>query len=166
MKLQEIERKFLVKDNSYRNNADRVYAISQGYLNPDPDRCVRVRAQGERGFLTVKGASTMDGTTRFEWEREIPVEEAKVLLKMCRPALIEKTRYEIKVDGYTFEVDEFAGVNHGLIVAEIELTDVDEDFPIPHWLGEEVTGDQRYYNAQLSRVPYCIWGNAGLFSAQ
>lgn len=166
MGLQEIERKFLVKNEDFKITAERHFEVNQGYLSRDPERNVRVRVTDDKAFLTIKGASSEDGTTRFEWEREIPYQEGRELLKLCIPAIIEKTRYIVKVGHYTYEVDVFSGVNQGLIVAEIELNSADEYFTKPEWLGEEVTGDERYYNSKLSRVPYCIWGNAGLFSAQ
>lgn len=166
MEMKEIERKFLVKDDTFKEVAFNKLVIVQGYLNRNPRRTVRVRTMGNQGFMTVKGISSFDGTTRFEWEKEIPYEEAKVLLELCELATIEKERYLVKAGIHTFEVDEFHGVNEGLVVAEIELSYADEPFEIPEWLGEEVTGNPRYYNSQLSKQPYCVWGNAGLFSAQ
>lgn len=164
--MTEIERKFLVKDNTYKDNAFDKFVIVQGYLNRSPQRTVRVRTKGEQGYITVKGVSSYDGTTRFEWEKEIPYNEAKTLLKLCELATIEKVRYLVRAGIHTFEVDEFYGVNEGLVMAEIELSYPEEPFEIPEWLGEEVTGNNRYYNSQLSKQPYCVWGNAGLFPAQ
>src|SRR5699024_6131344 len=163
---QEIERKFLVNGESFKNQAIKKVEIIQGYLNSTPERNVRVRTAGNQGFITIKGPSSDDGTTRFEWEKEISIEEAKALLRLCELAIIEKVRYYVKVGNHTFEVDEFFGVNESLILAEVELNTVDEEFEKPDWLGEEVTGNKKYYNARLSKQPYCVWGNAGLFSAQ
>jgi|SRR5690625_125821 len=165
-KLQEIERKFLVIGDNYKLEAIKQSNILQGYLNSSPERNVRVRIQDNQGFLTVKGPSSIDGTTRFEWEKEIPLNEAKHLMKLCELATIEKIRYIVEFGNHIIEVDEFFGVNEGLVLAEIELNSSDEDFIKPEWIGEEVTGNPRYYNAQLSKQPYCVWGNAGLFPAQ
>ncbi|MCE0556486.1 MULTISPECIES: CYTH domain-containing protein [Motilimonas] len=154
--MQEIERKFLVTGD-YKNDAFKAQRITQGYLNSAPERCVRVRIKGEQGFLTIKGISDAAGLSRFEWEREIPVAEAQALLALCEPGVIDKTRYLVKAGLHTFEVDEFYGDNAGLVVAEVELTSVDEAFAKPSWLGEEVTGDKRYYNSQLMQQPYSLW---------
>jgi len=153
----EIERKFLVKSDFFKAAASRKYEIAQGYLNSDPERTVRIRIKGESGFLTIKGQSNETGTTRFEWETEIPLSEAKPLLSLCEKGLITKTRYEVKVGNHIFEVDEFSGDNEGLIVAEIELKDENEPFKKPDWLGVEVTNEPRYYNAALSHNPYKNW---------
>lgn len=155
--MKEIERKFLVKTADFRRKASTQYRIVQGFLNKDPDRTVRVRIQGEVGMLTVKGRSSEDGTTRFEWEKEISVTEAEALLKLCEPGQIEKMRYEVRAGDHIFEVDEFFGDNKGLIMAEIELASEDEKFERPEWLGKEVTGDVRYYNSELSKNPYKNW---------
>ncbi|NBL64709.1 CYTH domain-containing protein [Flavobacterium sp. NST-5] len=155
--MQEIERKFLVKDNSFKTNALKATAIAQGYLSTHPERTVRVRIKGKKGFLTIKGKGNLTGTTRFEWEKEIPVEEAKMLLQLCEKGVIEKTRYEIPVGNHTFEVDEFYGENAGLLLAEIELAHEDEIFEKPNWLGAEVTGNVQYYNAYLCQNPYITW---------
>ncbi len=153
----EIERKYLVKDISYREVAISRKRIVQGFLNTDPDRTVRVRIKGDEGFLTVKGISNASGTTRFEWETGIKVEEAEALLQLCEPSVIDKTRYEIPMGKYLFEVDEFHGDNEGLIIAEIELDNENDVFERPDWLGEEVTGDIKYYNSQLSKNPLIGW---------
>ncbi|MDV7137795.1 CYTH domain-containing protein [Maribacter sp. TH_r10] len=153
----EIERKYLVKDISYREVAISRKRIVQGFLNTDPDRTVRVRIKGDEGFLTVKGISNASGTTRFEWETGIKVEEAEALLQLCEPSVIDKTRYEIPMGKYLFEVDEFHGDNEGLIIAEIELDNENDFFERPDWLGEEVTGDIKYYNSQLSKNPFTGW---------
>lgn len=152
----EIERKFLVAEG-FKPSAARFYRISQGYLNSSPERTVRVRIKGEKGFLTVKGLSSESGASRYEWEKEIPVSEAAELLRLCEPGIIDKTRYLIEVDGHTFEVDEFHGDNEGLIIAEIELSSESEPFTKPSWLGEEVTCDARYYNSMLMKHPYKNW---------
>jgi len=153
----EIERKFLVTSNSYQQEAHSKIRISQGFLNTHPERTVRIRIKGERGYITVKGKSNAAGTSRYEWEKEIPVTEASQLLSLCEKDIIEKDRFEIKIDAFTFEVDEFYGANKGLIIAEIELSDEKENFPIPGWLGKEVTGDIAYYNSQLSKYPFKNW---------
>ena len=153
----EIERKFLVKSNDFKSQAFIQNRIAQGYLNSNPERTVRVRIKGEKGFLTIKGKGNEGGMTRFEWEKEIPVEEALLLLNLCEGGKIDKIRFEIKVGNHTFEVDEFFGENEGLIIAEIELSSENESFEKPNWLGEEVTNDERYYNAYLSRNPFKNW---------
>lgn len=150
----EIERKFLVTSEAFKAESHSVIRIVQGYLNTHPERTVRVRIKGEQGFITVKGKSNEEGTTRFEWEKEISVIEAEALLKLCEEEVIEKMRYEVKVENHIFEVDEFFGNNEGLIVAEIELNSESEKFPKPAWLGKEVTGEREYYNSQLSKQPY------------
>ncbi|MCH9661191.1 MAG: CYTH domain-containing protein [Bacteroidetes bacterium] len=153
----EIERKFLTTSDAFMEEAHSKTRIVQGFLNTHPDRTVRVRIKGEQGFLTIKGRSNDAGTSRFEWEREIDVDEAEALLKLCEAGVIDKTRYEVKVGVHIFEVDVFEGVNEGLIVAEVELTSETESFETPAWLGEEVTGDVKYYNSQLSKQPYNTW---------
>ena len=153
----ETERKFLVKSNDFKTRAFAQNRIAQGYLNSTPERTVRVRIKGEKGFLTIKGIGNESGMTRFEWENEIPVKEAQQLLNLCESGKIEKIRYEIKVGSHVFEVDEFFGENDGLIIAEIELSSETEMFEKPDWLGEEVTNDERYYNAYLSRNPFKEW---------
>jgi adenylate cyclase len=152
----EIERKFLVC-GEFRNEATKAIHIVQGYLAAFPERTVRVRIMGDRGYVTVKGEARHRGLGRYEWEKEIPVTEAEELLLLCEPSLIEKTRYIIETGKHFFEVDDFHGDNAGLIIAEIELSSEDEDFVRPSWLGEEVTDDQRYYNAALSKNPYKNW---------
>lgn len=153
----EIERKFLVKNDSFKKEAFTKNHIAQGYLSSVPERTVRVRIKGEKGFLTIKGASNDSGLSRFEWEKEIPVSEAKSLLLLCEKGVIDKTRFEIKKGNHVFEVDEFYNDNKGLIVAEIELDSENDTFEIPDWLGKEVTGDIRYYNAYLSKNPFKNW---------
>lgn len=155
--MTETERKFLVVGDDYKASATAKFDIAQGYLSSHPERTVRVRTKGNKGFLTVKGKGNESGTTRLEWEKEISIEEAKMLLPLCEKGTIEKKRYEIPVGGHVYEVDEFYGDNEGLIIAEIELEDENERFDKPEWLGAEVTGDERYYNAYLSRHPYNEW---------
>ncbi|TYB78633.1 CYTH domain-containing protein [Bizionia myxarmorum] len=153
----EIERKFLVKSEQFKTEAIRKIRIKQGFLNTDKDRTVRVRIKGEIGFITVKGESTADGVSRFEWENEISKMDAEALLKLCEKGIIDKFRYEVEVGNHLFEVDEFFGDNAGLIVAEVELKHPDEVFEKPSWLGEQVTGDIKYYNSQLSKKPFSTW---------
>lgn len=159
--MKETERKFLVRGD-FRPFVKAALSIAQGYLCSVPERTVRVRTKGDRGFITVKGAGSPSGMSRYEWEKEIPVEEARELLALCEPGVIDKTRYLIDAGKHTFEVDEFHGDNEGLVIAEIELSDEDEAFVRPSWLGEEVTGDARYYNSMLSRHPYSEWVQTGL----
>ena len=153
----EIERKFLVKNNDFKKVAFQQKTLQQGYLNSDKHRTVRVRISDNEGFITIKGVSNASGTTRFEWEKEIDVEEAKQLLALCEPNIIEKTRFLVKNGTHIFEIDEFFGANKGLQIAEIELTAENEVFEKPSWLGKEVTGNPIYYNASLSKFPFSSW---------
>ena len=155
---QEIERKFLVAGD-YKSEAYAAVRITQGYLSRVPERVVRVRIKGDKGFITIKGTTNDTGLSRFEWEKEIPLADAQSLLKLAEPGVIDKTRHLIKnTDGkHTWEVDEFHGDNEGLIMAEIELESESDLFDKPSWLGKEVTGDKRYYNAYLSENPYRLW---------
>lgn len=153
----EIERKFLVKNDSFKAIAFTQNQITQGYLSSVPDRTVRVRIKSNKGFLTIKGASNAGGLSRFEWEKEIPIDDAKNLLLLCEAGVIDKTRFEVKCGHHTFEIDVFHGNNNGLIVAEIELETETDSFEKPDWLGKEVTGDIRYYNAYLSKNPFEKW---------
>ena len=155
---QEIERKFLV-DGDFKQEAYDAIQITQGYLSSVPQRVVRVRVKGEKGYITIKGEADTSGMSRFEWEKEISLEEAKALLKLAEPGIIDKTRYLIKnTDGrHIWEVDVFHGENEGLIMAEIELSDENDPFDKPEWLGKEVTGDKRYYNSYLSKNPFNTW---------
>ena len=158
--MQEIERKFLILNTpDFRKEASSKTRIVQAYLNSIPERTVRVRIKGEKGFLTIKGKSSSDGLSRYEWEREIPLFEAEELLKLCEPGAIEKFRYEVKMGNHIFEVDEFTGDNEGLILAEVELQEETEEIQRPIWLGKEVTGDLRYYNSYLSKFPFKEWQN-------
>lgn len=153
----EIERKFLVKSDVFRAQTQSRQHIAQGYLSSHPERTVRVRIAGESGFLTIKGKGNESGTTRLEWETEISLIDAKPLLHLCEPGKIEKIRHLVPVGRHVFEVDEFLGENQGLILAELELHAEDEAYEKPEWLGAEVTGDVRYYNAYLSQNPYQNW---------
>ena len=153
----EIERKFLVKSSAYKAEATLKTRITQGFLNTDKVRTVRVRIKGKQGFLTVKGASGPNGLSRFEWEKEILKSEAEALLELCEPNIIDKIRYEVPFGNHLFEVDEFLGANEGLTVAEVELKHETEAIKKPLWLGNEVTGQIAYYNSQLSKKPFNTW---------
>ncbi len=153
---QEIERKFLVT-GPFVDHASKQMRIVQGYLSSVPERTVRVRIRGTQGFLTIKGIGNLSGASRYEWEREIPLEEAEQLLAICEPGVIDKVRYLVPVGAHTFEVDAFHGENEGLIVAEVELASEDDVIDRPAWLGSEVTGDARYYNSMLMKHPYTGW---------
>ncbi|WP_046743345.1 CYTH domain-containing protein [Kordia zhangzhouensis] len=155
--MKEIERKFLIKNTDFKKEATNSFEIAQGFLNNDPARTVRIRIKGNQGFLTIKGKTNKSGTTRFEWEKEIPVAEAKQLLNLCKDGIIEKRRFIVPVKDHIFEVDEFFGANKGLFVAEVELQHENETISTPSWLGKEVTGKTQYYNSQLSQKPYKTW---------
>lgn len=159
MKNIETERKFLVKGD-FRPFAKAALSIAQGYLCSAPERTVRIRIKGDRGFITVKGAGSPSGMSRYEWEKEITVAEARELLALCEPGIIDKTRYLVDAGDHVFEVDEFHGDNEGLVLAEVELSDENESFVRPDWLGKEVTGDARYYNSMLARHPFKDWAAA------
>ena len=150
---KEIERKFLVSGD-FKQEACDSFRLVQGYICSDPGRTVRVRVRGDKGFLTIKGRSSLDGLSRYEWEKEIPVSEALELMNLCVSGVIDKTRYLVPYGGHIYEVDVFHGANEGLVLAEIELADEQEKFEKPSWLGEEVTGDVRYYNSMLSLHPF------------
>ncbi|MDD2964422.1 MAG: CYTH domain-containing protein [Bacteroidales bacterium] len=153
---QEIERKFLVTGD-YKSQSHKQTRITQGYLSSVPERTVRVRIKGDKGYITIKGIGSASGASRYEWEKEIPVKEVEELLNLCEPGVIDKTRYLVTEGSHTFEVDEFYGENQGLVVAEIELSAEEEQFGKPAWLGEEVTGDARYFNSMLMKNPYTKW---------
>lgn len=153
----EIERKFLVKNNNFKEQAFTKQKISQGFLSSVPERTVRVRILGELAFITIKGLGNASGASRFEWEKEIEVKEALDLLKICEPGTIHKTRFYVQSNHHVLEVDEFYDDNEGLIIAEIELTDEDEQFQKPAWLGKEVTGVSKYYNSALIQNPFKDW---------
>lgn len=153
----EIEKKFLVKSEDFKKDAVKLTRITQGYLSSHPERTVRVRIKGDKGFLTIKGKGSPSGASRYEWEKEIPVSEVEDLLILCEDGIIDKTRYEVKSENHIFEVDEFYGENQGLVIAEVELLSENEYFFKPEWLGEEVTGKAQYYNAMLMKNPYIKW---------
>lgn len=153
----EIERKFLVLSNDFIKEAISQKRIVQAYLNSNPMRTVRIRIKDNKGFLTIKGLGNESGTTRLEWETEIPLGDAEKMLPICESGMIDKIRYEIRVGKHLYEVDVFSGENEGLVLAEIELKHENEVFEKPQWLGEEVTGDERFYNAYLSKKPYKNW---------
>jgi len=154
---QEIEKKFLVNTENFKAAAFKETRIKQGYLSSVPERTVRVRIKGESGFITIKGIGNKSGASRYEWEKEIPAAEAEQLLKICEPVVIDKTRYEVKLGDHIVEVDEFYGNNLGLVIAEVELKNENDQFIKPVWMGEEVTGDVRYYNSMLMKNPYTKW---------
>lgn len=153
----EIERKFLITSGAFKKEAQTFTRITQGYLSTDPERTVRVRIKGDKGFLTIKGKSNESGTTRVEVEEEIAFAKAQILLKLCLPGIIDKTRYEVAIEKHIWEIDEFYGANAGLLLAEIELSNEHESFSKPSWIGDEVTGDKKYYNSYISNHPYTSW---------
>ena len=153
----EIEKKFLVTGEQFKQDAEKHVRIVQGYLSTVPERTVRIRIKGDTGYLTIKGKGNASGAARYEWEKEISVSDAEELLKLSEGGVIDKTRFLIKSGQHTFEVDEFYGDNQGLIVAEVELEDEDEVFEKPQWIAEEVTGQDKYYNAMLMQNPYKNW---------
>lgn len=154
---QEIERKFRVIGD-FKSHATNCTHIQQGYIASGNGRTVRVRTRDDKGYLTIKGPSKNGGLSRFEWEKEITLAEAEALMSICEPGIIDKHRYLVPVGNHTFEVDEFHGDNDGLIMAEVELSDEHEEFERPDWLGEEVTGDRRFYNSHMRKFPYKMWG--------
>ncbi len=153
----EIERKFIVTDDSYKAMAFQSDRIAQGYICREGGNSARVRVRGDKGYITIKGPSLDGGLSRFEWEKEIPATEALELLRLCHDGIIDKIRHLVKWGEHVFEVDEFFGDNEGLVVAEVELDDANEDFEKPGFIGREVTGDKRYYNSRLTRFPYKSW---------
>ena len=155
--MQEIERKFLVHSLDFIAEATQAQKIAQGYLNSDPERTVRIRIKDDKGFITIKGKGDETGTTRFEWEKEIDFHEAEALLNLCETGVIDTTRYLIPKGKHVFEVDIFESENKGLVMAEIELSDANDVFEKPNWLAEEVTNDEKYYNAYLSKKPFTSW---------
>lgn len=154
---QEIERKFLVRNTSFIKESIESKVIKQGFLSSNKNRVVRIRIQNAQGFITVKGITSKDGTSRYEWEKEIPLSDAEKLLLLCEPTIISKTRYIVPIAKHIFEVDVFKNENEGLIVAEVELIASNEKFEKPNWLGEEVTGQTKYYNSSISQSPYKDW---------
>ena len=153
----EIERKFLVKDESYKEMAYQASCIAQGYICSMRGRTVRVRIRDGKGYLTIKGPADAAGIGRYEWEKEIPLQEAQELMNLCEPGMINKTRYLVRSGRHVFEVDEFYGENEGLVIAEVELSSADEEYEKPLFIGEEVTGDVRYYNSFLMKKPFKQW---------
>jgi len=156
----EIERKFLVLDDSYKALSYNHSHIMQGYICRGQGKTVRVRIRDAQGFITIKGPSFDGGLSRYEFEQEIPLADAEQLMKLCESGVIDKTRWLVKASEHVFEVDEFHGDNEGLVVAEVELSNADESFKKPHFIGKEVTGDRRYYNAQLCQCPFNRWDKA------
>lgn len=155
----EIERKFLVIGD-FKPFISSSYRIKQGYFTLKGPT-VRIRIKGEKGYITIKGKSTNGGLSRYEWEKEISVEEANELLELCDERMVDKTRYEVVYKNQTFEVDEFYGLNQGLVIAELELETENQAIDKPDWLGKEVTGEKKYYNSKLCKNPYLIWDNEG-----
>lgn len=153
----ETERKFLVKGYAYRDEAASSSRIKQGYICSGHGRTVRVRTRGDRAYLTIKGPSTDGGLSRYEFEKEITPDEVCQLMRLCEPGIIDKTRYLVACGEHTFEIDEFYGDNAGLVMAEVELKDKDEAFKKPHFIGQEVTGDRRFYNSSLRSYPFSLW---------
>lgn len=158
----EIERKFLVHKagRPYKEQAYAASRITQGYICADRGRTVRVRIRDDKGFITIKGPSDPTGTTRYEFEKEITLDEARQLMKLCLPGIIDKTRYLVRSGTHTFEVDEFYGENDGLVVAEVELGSENEPFSKPDFIADEVTGDRRFYNSSLMATPFSAWRDA------
>ena len=153
----EIERKFLVCGEDYKQQAFSHSRIKQGYISSRRGATVRVRLRDGQGFLTIKGPSDAKGMSRYEFEKEISAEEAAHLFELCEPGIIDKTRYLVRAGNHTFEVDEFYGDNQGLVMAEVELQSETETFEKPSFIGQEVTGDRRYYNSHLREYPYSQW---------
>lgn len=156
----EIERKFLVTGD-FKSLAYAHSRIRQGYICSGGGKTVRIRMRDDKGFLTIKGPSNRDGMSRYEFETEVSLSDAQDLMRLCEPGIIDKTRYLVKSGRHVFEVDEFYGDNEGLVMAEVELSDENEPFEKPSFIGEEVTGDRRYYNSHLRNYPYKLWGNKG-----
>jgi len=153
----EIERKYKVKNLDFITESFQVIEIKQGFLNSDANRTVRIRVNEDQGFITVKGKSSEDGLSRFEWEKAIPKEEAIDLLALCERGIIDKKRYLVNFQNQIFEIDVFYGENEGLIIAEIELPSIDSIPQLPDWIDEEVTGNTKYYNSQLAKFPFKSW---------
>ena len=156
----EIEKKFLVKNDTFKSESEKEFRITQRYLSSVPDRSVRVRIRGDKGIITIKGLGSDSGISRFEWEKEISVTDANDLFTLCEPGVIDKTRYIVKNGQHIFEIDEFYEENKGLIIAEIELSYEEEYFIRPDWLGDEVTGEVKYFNSMLIKNPYSNWKNS------
>ena len=156
---QEIERKYLVLDDSFKHEAFSKSHIQQGYICSERGRTVRIRIRDTRAYITIKGPSLNGGLSRYEFEQEIPLDDAQQLMQLCEPGIIDKTRWLVKSDRHTFEVDEFHGDNDGLVMAEVELENEQDTPKIPHFIGKEVTGDRRYYNSQLRQRPFKTWAD-------
>ena len=155
----EIERKFLVRSEDFKKESLQKTYIKQGFLNSHKERTVRIRIADDKATLTIKGLSSNNGTSRYEWEQELTRDDAENLMLLCEEGIIEKHRYHIPTGTHVFEVDEFLSENEGLVVAEIELNHESESFEKPFWLGREVTGDVKYYNAELSKNPFKNWNH-------
>lgn len=155
----EIERKFIVAGD-FKSKAHSHSHIQQGYFETAPGKTVRVRIRDDKAYLTIKGPANKDGLKRYEFETEVSIEDGKQLMNLCGPGRIDKTRWLVKAGNHTFEVDEFHGDNDGLVMAEVELQSENETFEKPDFIGKEVTGDRRFYNSHLMRMPYCVWKNA------
>ena len=153
----EIERKFLVKNETFKSESIKKQLITQAYLSSDPKRSVRIRICEQNAYITIKGQTSESGTSRYEWEKEINIDDAKQLMLLCREGVVTKIRHLIPFKNHTFEVDEFLKDNSGLVIAEVELSNENEDFERPRWLGKEVTGIKKYYNSQLSQNAYVNW---------
>lgn len=151
----EIEKKFLIKNDNWKQFVSEEKEITQGYLNANPNRTVRIRIAGKQGFLTIKSKSK--GSVRSEFEYEIPIEDATELIELCEKPILSKTRFIVKFENHTWEIDVFEKENKGLVVAEIELSKEDEFFLTPDWIGKEVTEETKYYNSQLIENPYSEW---------
>ena len=156
---QEIERKYLVLDDSFKREAFSKSHIQQGYICSERGRTVRIRIRDTRAYITIKGPSLNGGLSRYEFEQEIPLDDAQQLMQLCEPGIIDKTRWLVKSDRHTFEVDEFHGDNDGLVMAEVELENEQDTPKIPHFIGKEVTGNRRYYNSQLRQRPFKTWAD-------
>ncbi|MFK5889582.1 MAG: CYTH domain-containing protein [Flavobacteriaceae bacterium] len=153
----EIERKFLVNSEDYKKDSYKNYEIIQGFISTSKNAVVRIRIADAKAFITIKGRSNNSGISRYEWEKEIELKEGQDLLALSNTSLIKKTRYLVKIKNHIFEVDEFKDDNKGLVIAEIELNSENENFTKPDWLGEEVTGKEKYYNVLLAQNPYKNW---------
>ena len=162
----EIERKFLVLDDSYKHEAYASSHIRQGYICSERGRTVRIRIRDGHAFITIKGPSLDGGLSRYEFEQSIPLDDAEKLMTLCDPGVIDKTRWLVRAGEHVYEVDEFHGDNEGLVVAEVELRRADESPIIPPFIGKEVTGDRRYYNSQLRQHPYRLWNGKGTSAGQ
>ncbi len=156
----EIERKFLILGDDYKRQSFSSSRIIQGYICRDHGRTVRVRRRGDKAYLTIKSSSEDGGLSRYEFEKEITIDEADHLFKICEPGIVDKIRYLVRCGSHIFEIDEFYGANEGLVLGEVELGSVDEEFEKPDFLGVEVTGDHRFYNSYLSRNPFSLWKDA------